>query len=285
MRRRAGRTSGDRWRTRRDHDRGAVAPAHRVDRDAAERPVVRRPSESSSRSVRGATRRSEIVRVVVGEVEVGESRLHQARCERGWREERVARPGRRACRRGRCGGRSRLGGEGVGVRCASLGPTCRMPLSPSTPSKLPTTKSAWRSGRAASSSPRPSDGGTPSGSVRVPRLMSPTKVRLTDPSGGRGGSGFAIGIGAAGVGGGVLSRAGRGPSGGGALAQAPSPTSATISAARGVTPGPGRPRSWPPRASGRGSAPDPPLRAARSPAPTRWIPSGPPGPAAWRPPA
>ena len=135
-----------------------------------------------------------------------------------------------------------------------------MPLSPSTPSKLPTTKSAWRSGHAASSETRdPLIGGTPSGSVRVPRLMSPTNARLTD----RAEAAAALresrsGSERRGVGGATVSRAGHGPSGRRRLGAGAQRDERDDQRGARRHAGAGRPRSWPSRASAGGSAPDPP---------------------------
>jgi hypothetical protein len=154
--------------------------------------------------------------------------------------------------------------------------------SPSTPSKFPTTRSPVSAGRARSIRPRPLSGGTPPGSVSVPRLMSPTKARRTRAC-GRGGGGR---IGAGGGDGGEGTRIGRtvlsglGAGAGGPAVVLPPHAAATATATshgpRRVTP-PTRPCPSAPRrpACVRCCARAPPPPAAHSPARTPWSRSAP----------
>ena len=70
--------------------REAVAAADGVDRDPAERAIEAEAQAVEDPLGRRASRRPVIVGVVVGQVEVGEARVHQAGGQRGRRAERVA---------------------------------------------------------------------------------------------------------------------------------------------------------------------------------------------------
>ena len=133
-----------------------------------------------------------------------------------------------------------------------------VPVSASTPSKFPTTRSPVRAGRAASSSPRPLSGGTPSAAWRCPRLMSPTKAELDGRR--RAGRGGRRGRDRSGGCRGGGQRVGRGRGVGAAArvaAQAASPARASARPARRIMPArrgsPLRPSGEPPPAAGEGA--------------------------------
>jgi hypothetical protein len=181
--------------------------------------------------------------------------------------------------------------ESEGCRCArrwrSRGFGIRhfldVPVSARTPSKLPTTRSPERLGRARSNSPRPLSGGIPLGTVAVPRLMSPTNASLTEAYSRAGGVGVGSSKGDGGrtrVSGRSTGGPGRGCGGGDVLAH-PDMTMNQIQRRRGLTPRSPLPPSGgrPPRVvSGCVLVPRPP--AAHLPAPIRWTRSTPPAPAA-----